>query len=210
MSTISGAAQTNTAVNNDMGKDAFMKMLIAQLKNQDPLNPMDGTEFAVQLAQFTSLEKLTNLNETMKVLPEYLGSFANAQMVNMIGNEAVANGNVIDVNSTSAKITYSLPSAVASATISIYNPSGLQVDTVKVGAQSAGLNSMTWNCGNIESGSYTYDIKALDKDGREVKVDKMLTGTVTGASFKNGGAYLTINGQEVAFANVIAINKPNN
>jgi flagellar basal-body rod modification protein FlgD len=206
MSTIQGAAKDN----NVMGKDAFMQMLIAQLKNQDPLNPMDGTEFAVQLAQFTSLEKLTNLNETMKVLPEYLSSFANAQMVNMIGNEAVAKGNVIDVNSTSAKVTYRLPSAVSSATIKIYNPSGMLVDTLKVGSQEAGVNSMTWNCGNIAPGSYTYDISAVDQNGKAIAVDTLLQGMVTGASFKNGSAYLTIHGREVAFADVISINKITN
>ena len=112
---MSVVTSTNTT-NNVMGQDAFMKMLIAQLKNQDPLNPMDGTEFAVQLAQFTQLEKLTNLNETMKVLPDYLSSFANAQTVNMIGNEAIARGDVIDVSSTSARINSNLPSAIAGAT----------------------------------------------------------------------------------------------
>lgn len=203
---MSVVTSTNTT-NNVMGQDAFMKMLIAQLKNQDPLNPMDGTEFAVQLAQFTSLEKLTNLNETMKVLPEYLSSFANAQTVNMIGNEGIARGNVIEVSSTSARITYKLPSAIADATISIYNANGLLVDTVKVGSQNAGQNSITWYCGDIESGNYTYSINAVDKNGKSVTVDTLLRGTITGASFRNGSAYLTINGQDVAFADVLAINK---
>ena len=206
---MSAVTSTNTT-NNVMGKDAFMKMLIAQLKNQDPLNPMDGTQFAVQLAQFTSLEKLTNLNETMKVLPEYLSSFANAQTVNMIGNEAIANGNVIDVSSTSATITYNLPSAIADATIKIYNSNGLLVDSVKVGSQNAGRNSITWYCGDIEAGNYTYDISAVDKNGKSVDVSTLLQGTITGASFKNGSAYLTINGQDVAFSDVLAINKANN
>ncbi len=206
---MSAVTSTNTT-NNVMGQDAFMKMLIAQLKNQDPLNPMDGTQFAVQLAQFTSLEKLTNLNETMKVLPEYLSSFANAQTVNMIGNEAIANGNVIDVSSTSATITYNLPSAIADATIKIYNSNGLLVDSVKVGSQNAGRNSITWYCGDIEAGNYTYDISAVDKNGKSVDVSTLLQGTITGASFKNGSAYLTINGQDVAFSDVLAINKANN
>ena len=206
---MSAVTSTNTT-NNVMGQDAFMKMLIAQLKNQDPLNPMDGTQFAVQLAQFTSLEKLTNLNETMKVLPEYLSSFANAQTVNMIGNEAIANGNVIDVSSTSATITYNLPSAIADATIKIYNSNGLLVDSVKVGSQNAGRNSITWYCGDIEAGNYTYDISAVDKNGKSVDVSTLLQGTITGASFKNGSAYLTINGQDVAFSDVLAINKATN
>lgn len=202
-------------VNNDqkrnaLDKDAFMKMLIAQLQNQDPLNPMDGTEFAVQLAQFTSLEKLTNLNETMSVLPDYLSTFANAQMVNMIGNEAIAKGNIIDVSGTSAKITYRLPANVANATISIYDENGALVDKVSVGKQDAGLQNVTWNCGNIAQGNYTYDISAEDQSGRAVAADTMISGIITGASFKNSSAYLTINGQEVAFSSIIAVNKATN
>jgi flagellar basal-body rod modification protein FlgD len=187
-----------------------MKMLIAQLQNQDPLNPMDGTEFAVQLAQFTSLEKLTNLNETMSVLPTYLSSFANAQMVNLIGKEAVAAGNMIDVSSTSAKISYKLPSSIAGATISIFDANGEKVDTVKVGNQEAGMNSATWNCGNITKGKYTFTISAEDQSGRAVTADTLISGTVTGTSFKDNVSYLTINGQEVAFSNVVAINQSGN
>lgn len=202
-------------VNNDqkrnaLDKDAFMKMLIAQLQNQDPLNPMDGTEFAVQLAQFTSLEKLTNLNETMSVLPDYLSTFANAQMVNMIGNEAIAKGNIIDVSGTSAKITYRLPANVAKANISIYDENGAMVDKVSVGQQEAGIQNVTWNCGNIAPGNYTYEISAEDSSGRAVTADTMISGVITGASFKNNSAYLTINGQEVAFSSVIAVNKATN
>ncbi len=206
---MSVVTSTNTT-NNVMGQDAFMKMLIAQLKNQDPLNPMDGTEFAVQLAQFTQLEKLTNLNETMKVLPDYLSSFANAQTVNMIGNEAIARGNVIDVSSTRARITYNLPSAIAGATISLYDANGLLVDSVQVGSQDAGQNAVTWYCGDMAKGNYTYSVNAVDKNGKSVTVDTLLRGVITGASFKNGSAYLTINGQDVAFADVLAINKIDN
>jgi flagellar basal-body rod modification protein FlgD len=201
---------SNNAVRNTLDKDAFMKMLVAQLRNQDPLNPMDGTEFAVQLAQFTSLEKLTNLNETMSVLPTYLSSFANAQMVNLIGNEALAKGNVIDVNSTSAKISYKLPSSIANATISVFNANGAQVDTIKVGNQEPGVNTVTWNCGNVTPGQYSFAISATDQSGRAVTADTLISGMVTGTSFKDSMAYLTINGREVAFSNVVAINKANN
>ena len=63
--TAGGYAGASKRVDNTLGKDAFLKMLIAQLRHQDPLNPMDGTAFVAQLAQFSSLEQLTNLNETM-------------------------------------------------------------------------------------------------------------------------------------------------
>ncbi|MEE9912680.1 MAG: flagellar hook assembly protein FlgD [Deltaproteobacteria bacterium] len=204
-SAISSASKATDA----LGKDAFMKMLIAQLQNQDPLNPMDGTQFVAQLAQFSSLEQLTNLNQTMGSLPEYLGAFSNAQMVNLIGSEATAEGNSISLNGSSANITYRLPSDIQSGTIKIYDSNGSLVDTVKIGSQKTGLQSTTWNARNQAAGNYTYEISAVDRNSKDVTVDKMISGKITGVSFKNGSSYLTINGQEVAFSNVVAINKSN-
>lgn len=212
MQSIVGAASSaskTSAEKNTLGKDAFLKMMIAQLQNQDPLNPMDGTAFVAQLAQFSSLEQLTNLNETMGSLPDYLGQFTNAQMVNLIGNEATAEGNAIQVNSSSTKITYRLPSDIQSGNINIYNSNGLLVDTVKIGSQKTGLQTTIWDSGRQSVGNYTYDISAMDKNGQAVTADKMISGAITGVSFKNGSAYLTINGQEVAFSNVVTINKSN-
>lgn len=209
---ITGAAYTNSATktaDNTLGKDAFLKMLIAQLQNQDPLNPMDGTAFVAQLAQFSSLEQLSNLNSTMGALPDYLSQFTNAQMVNLIGNNAIARGNGLTVSGSSTKITYSLPSDIQSGTIKIYNSNGLLVDTVNIGSQKAGLQSTVWNSSRQGAGNYTCEISATDGKGQVVTVEKMISGIIGGVSFKDGLSYLTINGQEVAFSNVVAINKTN-
>ena len=80
------AATTTTA----MGKDDFLKMLIAQLKNQDPTNPQQGSEFAAQLAQFSSVEQLTNLNTTLKSQTQNSSTLFNAQAINLIGKEITA------------------------------------------------------------------------------------------------------------------------
>jgi flagellar basal-body rod modification protein FlgD len=205
--TATTATSTTSTAKNTLGKDAFMKMMIAQLQNQDPLNPMDGTAFVAQLAQFSSLEQLQNLNNVMTSLPTYLGNFSNAQMVNLIGNEVTAAGNVINVSGSSAKISYRLPSDIQSGAIKIYDSNGSLVDTVKIGSQKTGLQSTIWNCSKQGSGNYTYEVSATDKTGAEVTVDKLISGAVTGVSFKNGSAYLTINGQQVAFSDVVAINK---
>ncbi len=203
------ATSTTSKATNTLGKDAFMKMMIAQLQNQDPLNPMDGTAFVAQLAQFSSLEQMQNLNTVMSSLPTYLNESSNAQMVNLIGNEATAKGNVINVSGSSAKITYQLPSDIQSGTVKIYNSNGSLVDTVNIGSQRTGLQSTLWNCSKQSAGNYTYEVSATDKNGTAITVDQMIAGTITGVSFKNGSAYLTINSQEVAFSDVVAINKSN-
>jgi len=206
----SATSTTTTKTKDIMGKDDFMKMLLAQLKNQDPLNPMDGKDFAVQLAQFTELEKLTNLNETMDSLPAYFKSFNNAQMVGMIGNDAVAKGNVISVTGAVTNVVFSLPSDIQSGAVKIYNENGLQVDSVEIGSKKTGINTITWNSEAVNQGNYTFEVSAVDNSGNPVTADTLISGIVTGASFKNDAAYLTINGQEVAFSTVTAINKSNN
>jgi flagellar basal-body rod modification protein FlgD len=199
-----------TQKSNTLGKDDFMKMLIAQLQNQDPLNPMDGKDFAAQLAQFSSLEQLANLNTTMSSLPTYLQSFSNAQMVGLIGNDAMAKGNTINVSGSTTNVVFSLPSAIQSGTIKIYDQNGLQIGTMSVGSQKAGINTVIWDTSTIAKGNYTFDVNGVDANGKAITADALISGRVTGTSFKDSTAYLTINGQKVAFSDVVAINKSTN
>jgi flagellar basal-body rod modification protein FlgD len=193
-----------------LGQDEFMTMLLAQLKNQDPLNPMEGKDFAAQLAQFSTLQQVTNLNTTMSSLPTYLQAFSNTQMVSMIGNDAVAKGNVINVSGSSTDVSFRLPSDIQNGAINIYNESGLQVGAANLGSLKTGINKIAWNTSGVSTGNYTFTISAKDKSGNAVTADTLITGKVTGTSFKNDTAYLTINGQDVAFSNVVAINKSTN
>lgn len=201
---------TTAQKSNTLGKDDFMKMLLAQLKNQDPMNPMDGKDFSVQLAQFSSLEQLNNLNTTMSSLPTFLKSFSNAQMVGMIGNEATAKGNVINVTGSTTNIVFSLPADIQSGSINIYDQSGSKIGTIPIGSQKTGINTVAWDTSNVTKGNYTFEVSAVDQSGKAVTADALISGKVTGASFKDNEAYLTINGQQVAFSSVVAINKSTN
>ena len=102
MSTVTGvssgttnATTTNTQV---LGQDDFLKMLVAQLQNQDPLNPLQGADFAAQLAQFSSLDQLTQINTQLSTLTSSLSSANNSQLVGLIGDAVVANGNSVTVS----------------------------------------------------------------------------------------------------------------
>lgn len=204
-STTSSSTKSNTST--ALGQDDFMTMLIAELKNQDPLNPMEGKDFAAQLAQFSSLQQLSNLNTTMSTLPTYLQAFSNAQMAGIIGDEAVASGDTITVSGSSTNISFSLPSDIAGGTLKVYNSRGSQVGSADLGSLSSGINTITWDTSSVSSGDYTFTISAADKSGNAVAATTLISGTVTGVTYKDDTAYLTINGQEVAFSNVVAINK---
>lgn len=118
----SAGSSTSTATSTEsvgaLGKDEFFKMLIAQLKNQDPLNPQDGAEFSAQLAQFTSLEQLTNLNKTLEAQSASYSALMNLQSVSMIGKEVEAS--IVDKETTEMKTITGTVSAVQFRDNAIY------------------------------------------------------------------------------------------
>jgi flagellar basal-body rod modification protein FlgD len=206
----SGTTSSSLTKNTIMGKDDFLKMLIAQLKNQDPLNPLDGSNFAAQLAQFSSLEQLQNMNTKLETLGTSFSSLNNVQVANLIGNEVSAKGNTTTVEGSTNTMYYNLPSDVKQGTVKIYNAEGTLMKTFSFGSQKAGTNSLTWNSSNVSAGTYTFEVSATDSSGNDVSVTSMVTGKVTGATFKNNVPYLTVNGQDIAFADILSVRKPAN
>ena len=196
----------NVIQENTIGKDDFFKMLLAQIQNQNPLNPIDGADFAAQLAQFSSLERLGNINDQLETMNLYQASVNNAQSLNLIGREVTAKGDVLKVEGEPVDLTYNLSGDAKKVSIKIYGEEGSLVDTLEFGDQKEGRNSVVWDCNGVPEGSYTFDVSAIDDNGNNVDVDTMTTGVVTGVTFKNGSAYLSINGQDVAFGDVISVN----
>jgi flagellar basal-body rod modification protein FlgD len=215
MSTISNdianiASTTSTrktaATTTALGKDDFMKLLLAQLKNQNPLNPMEGTEFAVQLAQFSSLEQLTNLNTEIKTQGINQLTLGYAQSVSMIGKEVVAqNGNTVMVDRSSVDLNYQLSGAAEAVDILIYDQNGKLMKVIEGSGKSEGQNSTTWNCSDMPQGQYTFQVSAKDANGDSVTTSPMVSGKVTAVHFKNNAITLTVNGQELALNNVVSV-----
>ena len=90
-----GTTQASVNASKEMDRDAFLSLLITQLQNQDPLNPTDSTEFTAQLAQFSSLEQLGNVNENLKQLQDFQASINNSQAVSLIGKEITDRKSVV-------------------------------------------------------------------------------------------------------------------
>ncbi len=216
MATVDSAAAVGTSANSStanatkkvMGKDEFMKMLIAQLKNQNPLNPLDGTDFAAQLAQFSTVEQIGNMSGRLDAMASSMNVMNNTQMASLIGSEITAKGNSVNVSGSTSTLTYDLSGPIQKGTIKIYNSSGLPVKTLEIGSQSAGLNTLTWDSSGLPSGTYTFDVAATDKNGVVVPASAMITGKISGISYKDGTPYITVNGQDIAFSSVISVKKP--
>jgi flagellar basal-body rod modification protein FlgD len=204
------SATSSTSSNKTLGKDDFLKMLLAQLKNQDPLNPVNGTDFASQLAQFTSLEQLTNMSTQLANMSLAQSAGTNAQSIDLIGKVVTASpGNNVLVNGASTSLSYSLDTAANQVTINIYDGNGSLVNTLNYTNQVQGVNTVTWNTANVTKGNYTFSVAASDAAGNNISATtNPIIGTVTGVQFKNGTIYLMVNGQQIPFSSILSVNKP--
>lgn len=200
------SASATTTSQKAMGKEDFLKMLVAQLKNQDPLNPMDGTDFTAQLAQFSSLEQLSNLNTQIQNQTLSMTSMAHSQAVNMIGKNVTVSGtNTLSASGQPLDIGYSLDGDASQVMVNILDKTGDVVETLSASDQKSGQNSITWNMSAGTRGDYTFQVLAKDLSGNDVGATASTRGTVEAVQFKDNQIYLIVNGQQVPFSDVTNI-----
>lgn len=200
--------------NDEMGKDQFLQLLVAQLQNQDPLNPMDSTDFTAQLAQFSSLEELQNVNGNLENISAIQSSLNNSQAVSFIGKVVTSSGSEFEKkNGVSDKIYFNLKDDAAVVNIGIYDESGEFVRAIQAGSMNAGEQSVKWDGldqddASSPDGKYSYEVLAVDAEGLSVNVTTYSSGRVTGVNFKNGVPYLLANQIEIPLSSVVSVAEP--
>ena len=199
--TTGGIAATG---DSSLGKDDFLQILVAQLQAQDPLAPMEGQEFASQLAQFSSLEQLTNVNDNLEASQAFDVAMSNNSAIALIGKNVDAPGNAVDLKSGEVEtLSFSLDGDAADVSIDIFNSTGAIVSTIDLGAQTKGLREYVWNGTDssgalLPAGNYTFNVTASDYVGNFVPTETFAAGLVTDVIFEGGQAYAIVNGQKLA------------
>lgn len=215
VSNTTNQASTVSANKSALGKDDFLKLMISQLKNQDPLNPMDGTAYASQLAEFSSLEQLANLNSSVKdsmnsnlLLTQ---SINNTMVATLIGKEAKIGGNEVQVaGQESITLGYTMPSNAIATKIKIYNEKGALVGLIENIPNAVGSNKLSWDCSDnngdkLPNGKYTFEVEAKNMKGEVLTIDTFKAGVIDGVRFTENGAVLKINGAEYSIADILEI-----
>ena len=196
-----------------LGKDDFLTMLITQLQNQDPLNPTDSVEYTAQLAQFSSLEQLSNVNQNLEYLQLFQASINNAQAVSFIGKEITALGDEIQVTDGVAEACeFKLSADAGGVTINIYNEAGNLVKTIEEGSMDGGRQTVQWdatdqNGNQLADGDYTFEVMAVDADEQAVEAITYSTGIVSGVTFIDGTTYFMVENQKIPIADIIEVNE---
>lgn len=210
-------AQTNSVAaktvqdKTQLGKDDFMKLLIAQLKNQDPEQPADAKEMVTQLAQLGSVEQMTNMVKEMKTLQMATTSMASNQAINFVGKTVEANGSKLYLgDSGGAASAVNLAQPAETVTLTVRDASGQVVRTLDQGKTPFGITAVSWDGNNdngerMPTGQYTLTVEAKNKDGGPVIADAKIAGVVSSVSYEQGFPELVVGGARVALANVTSI-----
>lgn len=185
-----------------VGKDAFLKLLVVQLENQDPLNPMNSTEFVAQLAQFSSLEGITNLGVSMDKMASSIASMQSLSTSSLIGRNVMVEGNGIEYKGAPVAVGYGLEGGAVSVSVSIYDEGSVLVSEVALGPSGSGDHSFTWdgmddNGVPVAPGFYTFDIEAKDANDETVSATPYAAGVVSSVTFDGSTALLTVGGNMI-------------
>jgi flagellar basal-body rod modification protein FlgD len=135
------------------GADRFLKLLVAQMQNQDPLNPMDNAQVTSQMAQINTVTGIEKLNNTVQGLSGQFAQLQALQGASLVGRDVIVPGNMMDIDAGMGQGGFELTSAADAVTVELLSASGQVVDTLRLGAQSAGLHSFDWNAGTATNDS---------------------------------------------------------
>lgn len=205
--------QEETQKNNEMGRNEFLKLLVAQLENQDPTEPQDNGEFVAQLAQFSSLEEAQKMSASFENFNTAFQSSQHLQATSLVGRPVHVKADTTALLNTGAvSVIAEMPRSVESSTLSVYNHAGTLVDSFNLGAQESGRQEFIWtgtdaNNQRFPSGEYTFKVAIPDGDGAK-QVPTYLSANVNSVTIEPGGS-LTLNLAGIgpkSLADVIQIN----
>jgi flagellar basal-body rod modification protein FlgD len=142
-------------------QDRFLKLLVAQLNNQDPMNPMDNAQMTSQMAQINTVSGIQQLNETMKSMASQFTAMQVLQGTAMIGHDVLVESNTLSVDGGKAKGSVDLSGNAEKVTVEIRSPGGDLLGTMNLGAMTAGRHAFEWDASSYNgTGNPTFKVTA--------------------------------------------------
>lgn len=216
----SGAALRLAAAQNEKilkeTQDRFLKLLVTQLQNQDPLNPMDNDQITSQMAQLSTVNGINQLNNTLLALSGQIDIGQSMQATSLIGRSVLIPGEAIKLgtNATDPSLREATPFGIdfmapaANTTVQITDASGKVVRTIELADQKVGVVSVTWDGNNdlgeaVPDGEYVVKVKAVDADGKEVLAEALTSGGVRSVVYTADGLKLDLGlGKQVSLFDI--------
>ena len=195
-----------------LGRDEFLKLLVAQLENQNPLEPAKDTEFVAQLATFSSLEQLISANDNLTALAVGQSNLINSQALGLIGKDALveAGDEIRIAQGNPDQIVYALPRQANAATLTIYDENGTPLRVFDLQTTPNGRIELDWDGtdaqGNaVADGSYRFEVNATDAEGEPLALALFRSLPIEGVNFGSEGVSLVSGDQTISFATILEI-----
>lgn len=196
---------------SDIGPDAFLRLLVTQIRNQDPMEPMDTTQMMQQMTQLTEVERLVAIDGRLQSLQMGIAGISNSGAADLVGRTIRADtGNVLLDSVGSGSGAFELSGAATSVSVEIRDESGTLVRTLDLGPMGAGMRSFDWDgdddLGNrADPGRYGIQVRAIDAEGNPVSTSTEIVGRVSAIRYENGFPLLEVNGVDVIMGDVRAV-----
>ena len=205
------AANESAAAASQEASDRFLTLLVTQLRNQDPLNPLDNAQVTTQLAQISTVSGINKLNDTVASLSASMAAGQYLQAISLVGRDVVVAGEKMTLADGSAPYGMAVAKDADAVTVTIKDAAGVAVRTIDLGAQQAGIHTFDWDgmdsAGKpMPAGTYTMSVTATAK-GEAVATDALTIAKVTGVAPTAQGTLLTLGGLgTIALAEILQIN----
>ncbi len=200
---------TGTSAQNNMdpaaSQDRFLKLLVAQLNNQDPLNPMDNAQMTTQMAQINTVSGIQELNATLKGMAAQFSSTTALQGTSLIGREALLPGETLAFKNGQGKAAFSLEGKATDVKVDIMGTNGEVIKTIEMGALNGGLHGFSWDAEGVDPATVKgFQVRAFSGNER-VDTVSLQRLSVDSVSFSSGSIYMLLqDGSTRAYNDVLA------
>ena len=191
----------------EMSKEAYLKMLMEQIKFQDPFNPVKNEQFSQQMTALSQLEQQVNTNKNLERIVQQQSNQQIAAL-QLVGKNITADkGAIYHDRDQPSTISFKLPEDAAEMSVDVFNPAGEKVNTIPVGPRQQGDISTKWDGSNAhggqaDGGRYNFKVNAKSMDGKEIIVKTKTDGRVTGVTNSQGITYLLVGDQRVGLGDI--------
>jgi flagellar basal-body rod modification protein FlgD len=206
----SGQSEVQTKKRGSLNQEDFLNIFVAQMRYQNPLEPLDNYQIASQMAQFSSLEALQQMGQSLQNVSAYQASMNSLQATALIGKKVEAAGKGLSLaGGAASEGSYQL-SKPGNVTVKIYDASGALVRTLEEGTTDTNRQRVVWDGKNqagaaLPDGTYSFEVSALDEKGQSISSSSWMIGTVTGISFENGITYLRMGTSNITISDITSI-----
>lgn len=204
--TATASTSTTSTSTTDAAQDRFLKLLVAQLNNQDPMNPMDNAQMTSQMAQINTVTGIQQVNDTLKNMAEQFTAMQALQGTSMVGHNVLMAGNTLTPIDGVAVGAVDLAGRAESVKIDVLSPGGQIVDTINAGALDAGRHYFNWDASNYTGGGTpTFKITAT-LGGKAIVATALSSDKVVSVGTENGAMTMQLQGRgATAYSSVKAI-----